>query len=314
MKFSFLGQGQETPPLQLYGKLPVAKDYLRIGCGDGAGRELREWLDRTFGTVRDASAALTLAGPLRFIGQGDRSPLQGYLWPSADAGERRSFPFTVFIERRRKALLADLDQGNLAEAEGVWRVLAEARDSGLGSADGQALLDEFRGRDVDVQDIEEVVGAPADLDSWVAAIWGADGRDELMALFERVGQLARDAHAGPYRLPLVCGLPLRDQVIAWTHLLRELGALALDEVPTLFFPPRALVPSSEPACLVVSRRPLRDDEVTWLTATPEEDLGPADFAAGIGGADPDDGPGPDGDVWLRESLLAAVRASGAGGA
>ena len=33
--FSFLRK--ESVALQLYGKLPLAKDYLRIGCGQGAG-------------------------------------------------------------------------------------------------------------------------------------------------------------------------------------------------------------------------------------------------------------------------------------
>jgi hypothetical protein len=97
VKFNFLGRGNENAALQLYGKLPLAKDYLRIGCGDGAGRDLREWLDRTFGTGRDQ---LVLHEPLRFIGQGEKEPLQGILWPSSDAGGLRLFPFTLFVERR----------------------------------------------------------------------------------------------------------------------------------------------------------------------------------------------------------------------
>ena len=35
---------RESPQLQLYGKLPLAKDYLRVGASKGAGLDLRDWL------------------------------------------------------------------------------------------------------------------------------------------------------------------------------------------------------------------------------------------------------------------------------
>lgn len=312
MKFSFLGMGQESPPLQLYGKLPVAKDYLRIGCGDGSARDLREWLDRTFGTTRSSEDDLVLEEPMRFLGQGAKDPLEGCIWPSADAGELRKFPFTVFVERRSKALLADFDEGNLAEAEGVWRKLAETRETCLASSDGQKMLEEHRGREVDLGSFEKVTGAPADLDAWVGALWPEERLDGLFEIFARVDELARGGHAGPYRLPIVRDLPVRDQVIAWTVVLRTVGALPADEVPTLFFPPRTLVSSAAPGSLVISPKPLTDDQVVWLT-TPggEGALGPADFSQSRE-AELDGSP-PEGETWLRDSLreaLASHRARG----
>lgn len=311
MKFSFLGMGQESPPLQIYGKLPIAKDYLRIACGDGAGRDLREWLDRTFGTTRDESDELVLGEPLRFFGMDEKEPLQGCLWPSSDAGEHRRFPFTVFVGRRRKALLADLDEGNLSQAESVWRVLSEKRVRCTAATDGQAMLDEQRGQDIEVDAVEDVSVAAADFDSWIAALWGDEGLDGLNELLERVRALGRERHGGPVRLPLARALPIRDQVIGWVFVLRAVGVLEEGEIPTLFFPPRAIVRSYEPAQLVVCSRALRDDEVRWITAGPDEDLGPADLAAGFRSDDSDEPP-PDCDVWLREPLMEALGSPGAG--
>ena len=315
MKFSSFLLRQESASLQLYGKLPVAKDYLRIGCGDGAGRALREWLDSTFGTVRDASEALILSEPLRFLGLSEKEPLQGCLWPSSDEGGHRKFPFAVFVARKRKALANDIAEGNLGQAEGVWRLLSETHERCLAAEDGRALLDEHRGKDVDVTGAEQVPGVPADFDTWVAILWPDEGLAGLKSLLEEVAALAGQRHDGPYRLPLARALPLRDQVIAWIDFLREIGALHREDVPTVFFPNRTLVPSHEPAQMVVLGRELRNDEVTWLTASGEEALGTGDFATGKEGADPgdleegdDEVSSDDGEDWLRKALGSAWKA------
>lgn len=306
VKFSFLGLGHESPPLQLYGKLPIAKDYLRIGCAEGSGRELREWLDRTFGTAR-AGEELELDESWNFLGQGSQSPLQGCLWPSADAGEHRKFPFTVFVERRAKALLADLERGSLAQAESVWHELAETRERCLAASDGARLLEQNRGREIELDAIDEVPGAAAEFDAWVNALWPDERLDGLFELLARVEELARERYAGPYRLPLVRDLPQRDQVVGWTAILRALGALPEDEIPTLFFPPRQLVASSAPASLVISRAPLADDAVVWLTtASGDGSLGPADFSQRHDAELDSESSPPEAQTPLRESLREAL--------
>ncbi len=306
MKFSFLGRS-ESPAVQLYGKLPIAKDYLRVGCGEGAARDLREWLDRTFGSARSDDDELRLSEPLRFLGQGAREPLQGCLWPSSDAGEHRSFPFTVFVERREKALQADLAAGNLSEAEAVWRVLDETRERCLGASDGQELLGAERGRELEVGAYERIGGAPADLDAWLDALFGDARLDGLHELFARLDELARARHAGPWRLPLVRDLPARDQVIGWVVVLRGVGALAPDGVPTLFFPPRPLVAGAGTGTLVVAREPLDDARVAWLTrAAGEGALGPGDFSRADDDARGSGAAPPEGSVWLRDALRDAL--------
>jgi hypothetical protein len=308
LKLSFLGLGRESPQLELYGKLPIAKDYLRIGCGDGAGRELREWLDRTFGTVRSSSEQIVLDEPLRFLGQSTDEPLLGCLWPSSDAGGLRVFPFTLFVRRRRKTLGADIEDG-LVVAEGVWRWLAETRERCLAYADGERMLVANRGRELALGSIGKVEGAHADFDPWIAALWPSEGRNGLLSVFERLLELGRDGYRGPYRLPLARELPLRDQVLGWCSALEGLRALSKGEVPTLFFPPRSLVPTSAPASLVVSRGPLVDNQVSWLTAWSRMELGPADFSGhldrAVGGTTPSEGRSS-----LRESIRSALAAFG----
>ncbi len=305
MAFTLFGKSRETQSLQLYGKLPIAKDYLRIGCGDGAARDWREWLDRTFGTVREGEAPLVLREALRFV-IGGKEPVQGALWASTDAGGHRAFPFTLLVVRRSKALIADLQAG-LGEAEGVWRSLAEIFAECQTYADGRDLLERQRGRDVQVAPKGAVSASGADYDTWVEALWSEEGVGGLNSVFEGVATLARDGYLGPYRLPLVRELPIRDQVLAWTSVLQELAALGPEPLPTLFFPPRTLVSSFEMASLVVSGRPLSEDQVPWLTTgygTPV--LGPGDFCSEYEGDGPELRSAPEEAPPLRLALVTAL--------
>jgi hypothetical protein len=309
---SFFGVGRENPSLQLYGKLPVAKDFLRIGCAEGSGRDLRDWLDRTFGTIRQPSEALVLSEALCFLGQGGKEPLQGCLWPSSDEGELRRFPFTLFVARKLKALASDFESG-LREAEGVWRVLAEAREQCLATTDGHHALSEQRGRQIDVGSTERVESPAADFDTWVATLWPEDGLEGLFALVEILRDLGGGGYEGPYRMPLVCDLPLRDQVMAWKALLQVLGALPPDGLPTSFFPLRALVPLSTLSSVLLSRRPLSDDQVRWLIEpVGGGSLGPGDLSLRRDEVPEHLSSPPDARVRLRDSLRAALAPMGLG--
>jgi hypothetical protein len=296
--FSFLGR--ENPPVQLYGKLPIAKDYLRLGCGEGSARDLREWLDRAFGGSMDASQQLVLSEPLRFLGQSDKDPLQGVLWPSSDAGGLRRFPFTLCVARKRKALANDLEEG-LGQAEGVWRKLAHLREECLAAADGQGLLGSLRGRELELTESERVESVSTDLDAWVAALWPEDGLDGLHEMMGSIRTQARSGHAAPYRVPLVRGLPLRDQVLGWVGVFRALGALN-GELPSLFFSMRSLGASGDLASLVVARSPLTEDQAVWLLPPGGVDLGPADFLPAFAETEPEVSSPPEGETPLRDAL------------
>jgi hypothetical protein len=264
--FDFLGR--ERAQIELYGKLPLAKDYLRVGCGEGAGRELREWLDQGFGSARDAASQPVLPEPLRFFGQAEGSPLQGWLWPSSDEGGKRSFPFAVFVERRKKALVQDLELG-LERSETLWRELESVREDGARALDGARFLESVRGRELALHELKPRAHARADLDDWLAALWPGELLDGLRSVLEDLRELARSGRSGPWRLPLARALPVVDQVLAWILALRELEALERAELPTLFLPASAGLfsgPALGPAWVVASNAPLASDQVAWLLA------------------------------------------------
>jgi hypothetical protein len=151
----------------------------------------------------------------------------------------------------------------------------------------------------------------ADFDAWIAALWPAEGLEGLFGVFERLRGLARERHVGPYRFPLVRELPARDQVVAWTSLLGTLGVLAEDEIPSVFFPPPSLAPSSDAAHAVIAGRPLSADEVVWLTVADDHALGPADFAQSGEAASSSAAASTSGRARLSESLRGALASFGA---
>ena len=313
MKFPFL-RSSEVPSLQLYGKLPVARDYLRIGCGDAAAQAFRDWLDGTFGTAREGDETLELARPVRFFGWSERAPIQGCLWPSSDAGQHRRFPFALLVERHRATLEKELGEGNLEKSEPLWQRLADLRERCLDAESGEALLRTFRGSDVNLGDMQPSEGSAADYGAWIDALWPGEGEDGLRETVEALRSLASARYAGPLRLPLVTGLPLRDQAVAWVRVLRLLGVLDATTLPTLFLPLASLYASGEPEALLVSPRALTGPEVVWLTAPVDgPSLGTADLAAEVGAAVLDASSAPDADRWLRDALPATVQAWGSGG-
>lgn len=292
---SFFGLGgAEKPPLQLYGKLPLAKDYLRVGCSQGSGLELRNLLDRTFGSTRAGEGELVLSQPLRFVGFDAREPLQGCIWPSSDNGGHRRFPFTLFVERKRRALEVDLASG-AATSEALWRRLVLEYEACLACGDGRELLEAKRGAAIDLGGLEAIPGAAAHFETWLAALWPDDRERGCAAL---VAELARVAGSTKvFRLPLVTALPIGDQMLAWCRVLEHVGAIEREGWPTLFAPFAPVVAQGEVAALVAIAGRVAPEHVTWFAARAAEALGPGDClglaarrAAPVGEAPVGDGP------------------------
>lgn len=276
----------ENPPLQLYGKLPLAKDYLRLGLAEGAGLALRDWLDTTFSGPAAREHVPELAWPARFlIGEAWGGCLQGLLAPSADAGGLRPFPFVMCVERKRRALQADLEAG-LVEAEGIWDQLRQRRERCAQFADGRGLLAALRGDSVAVDAVEKIPAAGVDAEAWLQALWPEAGVAGFESALERLLPLARSAE--PLRLPIVSGGSQRQQILAWLEVLCRMGVTDGSTVPTLFFPEgppsgAGVDGSDAPGAgyLVVFRRPARASDGTWLeSADPGQALGEGDLVGG----------------------------------
>ncbi len=258
--FKFLGK--ESCPIQFYGKLPIAKDYLRIGAGSGSGQTLRDWLDRAFSQGANVKDPLVLPWPAALIvGESWGQPLCAASWPSGDAGNLRPFPFTAFVERKKKALLEDLAQG-LAVSSPMIDWLAETYAARETHSDGQSYLAAMRGRELAVHSIVPFEAERIDFDNWVSALWPDTGKDGLLECLRGLEALRRASYRGPLRLPLVGNLPSRPQVAAWFRLLIEMSLVGRDSLPTLIFPLPARGPDQPAPAPKESAEPAADAEAS----------------------------------------------------
>ena len=297
---------KESQALQLYGKLPLAKDYLRVGASKGAGRELREWLDDAFSSRAISGSAPSFPWPARFvIGASNGDPVMGIAWPSSDQGGERAFPFAVFVERRRKALTSAFGEG-LLELCRVWAELDECHSSSRDYADGQSFLAGMRGREVEIT-ARPVPGPPGiSLDAWANAIWPEAGQEGLVELFVSLSRLGKEDYRGPLRLPLVAGLPIVSQVHGWWSALVFLALLPEAALPTAFFPV-ASGQDEEPVFVSFFRSSIRLDDAAWISsARTATNLGAGDFAIEhCAMVDPSE-PTPERSSRLAESMRGAL--------
>jgi len=270
--FSFLRK--PPPQLQIYGKLPIAKDYLRIGCSEGLARELREWADRVFSGAVEG-AAPRLAGPMRFAVSGPGGvPILGSVWPSSDAGELRPFPFFALVECSKKGLAEDWSRGR-PDRRDAWRQM-EALWPSLGSFEnGEGLLTSLRGTALTEADAPEADGERPAWSAWLAGTYGDRGAAGLGQTIAALDRLATTDRAATCRLPLASGMAQVPQVHGWWTILREFGLARPDEAPTVFFPGAESRSSAAPFVVFSSTLP---SDVRWLgPATPEAPLGPGDL-------------------------------------
>ncbi len=265
---------REIAAVELYGKLPIAKDYLRVGGGEESGLALRAWLDHGFSPTSDAEHRPLLAWPGRFmLGALGGDPVMGCCWPSSDSGGLRPFPFTAFISRRRKPLLSAW-QGGAADLRPLWEQLVGVFTAHRSYGDGGSFLASMRGQSIAVP---KPSGAPpqrVDFDLWVSAAFPDGGQDHLVDIL--VALKALSTPVGPIRLPLVAGLPAVPQVHAWWVALTELGLCPRDQAPSVFFPLQGEGHAS-PHFATFFTGPLHPTQQPWL-APREASLGPGDHA------------------------------------
>lgn len=266
---------KEIAPIELYGKLPLAKDYLRIGGGKGAAIALRDWLDQGFSSQVERGAVPSVAWPARFmIGGYNGEPLMGCLWPSSDSGGLRPFPFASFMERRRKALTSDWEScgGTLKP---IWDRLALVYGSHSRYSDGQSFLQSVRGQEIDVSAAPTAEAEQIDFDAWVGALWPDDGVDGLVETLVGTGGQGKFGPADPLRLPLVNNLPTLTQAHAWWFALVELGHLRRGDCPTVFFP-QPHGSDVAPHFITFFRGPVKPAQQLWIGPIDGE-IRPGDF-------------------------------------
>jgi hypothetical protein len=271
---------KETPSLQLYGKLTLAKDYLRIRCAEGEAKHLRAWLDESFSTSADEGGQPEPAGPMRFVLDG-KVPVQGSFWPSSDAGGLRRFPIVFLVERKRRPFLEDFGVG-WAKAAAAWTSLEALYAGHSRFEDGQSFLAAMRREELAFKDLvpEDVA---VDAVAWSRALWPEEGARALIPLFDRLRQLRSEGGREPIRLPLVANLSPAVQVNGWWQILVEAGLLSSDELPRVFFT-QLRNDADEPAFATFFRAPLRTTDTAWIGRVSDEPLGATDLALANAGS------------------------------
>lgn len=273
---------KESAPIELYGKLPIAKDYLRIGGGKGAGLALRDWLDQGFSSRAERDDRPSVAWPAGFmVGGYSGDPIMGTIWPSSDSGGLRPFPFASFTARRRRMLGTEWSTGP-GQLAPIWERLAGIYTAHRSYRDGQTFLMAMRGQTLDMEGLMAAPEGRLDFDAWVEALWPETGVEGLVDTLASVGRAHAAGKKEPIRLPLVSNAPTAVQTHAWAHALCELGVIARGDVPTVFFPlmePEAIGEQpAAPAFAVFFVTLLRPEHAAWIgpptTRLGENDHGP----------------------------------------
>lgn len=270
---ALFGFGKPKPsPVELYGKLPIAKDYLRVGGGAGGGLALRSWMDATYSTGNVDRSADRFPWPMRFVlgAERDGDPVLGSLWNSTDAGGERAFPFAIFAECSAKQVRQSIGEG-LERLIDIWQDCESLYYLHEDSGDGESFLARARGRTT-MPDEDPAAQTPFPLAIWAASLWPADGLGGLENVFREIQGLARQDYDGGVRVPLIVDISMPAQVAAWLVVLERAGLLEERRPPTVFFP-QGVPPAGEPAFLTVFRRPLTTADRIWLASAKDPQSG-----------------------------------------
>lgn len=231
--FSFFKRDNGSAELALYGKLPLAKDYLRIGCGQGSALAVREWMDAAY-SPRDSEPP-RIGQPLRFLVASDPGDwVVGTIRSSSDAGGKRPFPFALLAGAPRRSVERFALDG-ADDLAGLWAALHSIQGELAGHADGREVLAALRSRKLEPLATSESAGTLT-LSAWVRALWPDRKEAALEGVREELEGWKRDGLRGPVSLPLARGASLVHQAQAWVGALERVGWMVRGEPYQLFFP------------------------------------------------------------------------------
>ena len=268
--------------LGVYGKLPLSKEFLRIGCADGAGHAFYTWVNEGFdAAVRRSGSRDVDVGDWRwlFAPEGFKECVLATVRTSTDHGGLRSFPFICFVCVRCERL-GDGLSGRVSAARNLWEQL-EAADEVLSKAPDLHAFKETQG----AWEIHDDPNAELDLASFEWAVLEPDIAEQASAFHEFIGAAtvldsARipGARLPALRIPIHTGLPAFEQTVAALEALST-GRPALVERPAL--------------SVAISGPSTTKGGSAWLVARPPR---PSDFSVMTTGASGAFHPDPGGEM------------------
>ena len=236
------GPQREQCPLQLYGKLPIYKDFISSGLGDEGAIELREWIGSGYSkkwATREECRGTEIP-PHTFVLPlpASRRTAVGSLWGSHDEGGLRPFPFAVFAVLPSGRRVSDPTTA-LSYLEVFHERGASIRRNFQGGRTVSSFYDSYRGARVDlpivgpkdlakglVEDLQNVT-----VEEFATAVLGDDAAARWPLHLEALEKAVRqNVDGGAVRIPLGSLLPREMQVqiwLSWLRLREDLPAGAL---------------------------------------------------------------------------------------
>lgn len=264
-----------------YGKLPISREFLAINCDSRAARAFTDFVHGTARAVAELPADRTDALRLYIPVVRNGAHVVASLWPSADEGHKRRFPFTMFLVCDADAL--PRAHPGFCTAFMDMHAAHEKAYAGLGELTSAREFEAFmkeNGPTVGPAAPEDATGLYKEradtyrTTMWAAHLYGTEANRFLVTLWRLhkllqagLSRLARDYRS--LRLPLVHDHVLETQADAWLGLIH--ATKALDMAPSLL-----LGRAGEAASLILFFRPLEPADIEVLTGRSTRGL--LDFA------------------------------------
>lgn len=216
----------ENLELRAYGKLPIYKDYILLGCEPEPATEFKRWLDVAFG-LRIASLGdknIRPESPKRLLWMLPETGQAAVasLWPSSDEGGLRKFPFSFFATVPKSALGAASIAERLPHLLGVWQALEAQYGQSNSASDIGEFYEQFSERSMQSIAIDTTGDSSTSLEQWFQAFGASDSGEFAGQLTENVSELiasGREYGSGgaslAVRLPLAPGIAQSFQVEMW---------------------------------------------------------------------------------------------------
>lgn len=293
------GAGLTDLPLCAYGKLELYKDYINLGVDDGPAAEFKAWLDQGFGMTFEefGGRSVTIEHPWRVLMAmpGSKNYAVATVWPSADEGKLRRFPFSFFCIVPRSSLVDQPVHALWPTLESIWTALEAHYESALPLLNVGDFYHQFQKvilttTEADPEETPEPSPVPAEWLSRLETTGDAEFPARIgAALSELIAACREFPEEGlglAVSVPLASGYAMGDQASIWTRAFAE-NLKKCSVWPTFIFPAQG--PDNSGRMSLIWRE-VRSDDSRLLGA----DIGDYDYiediaadAKGAGATGPD---------------------------
>ena len=269
-KDRFLSRGGgriDSFAMAAYGKLPIYKDYIIWECQQGGAAEFKLWLDEAFGMPWEAfdgkNARLNAPYRVLLLLPGGRHAVVASMWPSADEGDLRKFPFSLFTVFSRGDIIGRGLREAVEAVTPVWRAM-EAQYRKIKQCQCIDDLYGYLQRSTPTVDVPEPSpDEELSVEDWLGWMYpGSVGNlrrwldGELRTVIEAYRSFPEQGESLAARLPLARRLSTAPQVEIWDQLFRQ----NLKKMPVF---PSVIIdcdPAEETGAVILVWRELRRED------------------------------------------------------